>query len=66
MKLLGVGVGQVKIDGNVVAKIGEGRFFGEVALYSKFGRRIATVATLTYCEVRSPPALCIWREQTRS
>jgi len=41
---------QVKIDGNVVAKIGEGRFFGEVALYSKFGRRIATVATLTYCE----------------
>lgn len=34
-----------------VARLGEGEFFGEVALYYNDGRRTATVSTITHCEV---------------
>lgn len=39
------------MKGTVVATLKSGSFFGEVALYHNKGRRIATVDTLTYCEV---------------
>lgn len=43
----------VSVKSMEVARLGEGEFFGEVAMYHNNGRRTATVGTITYCEVRN-------------
>lgn len=50
MYFISSGEVEVEVDGQVVAKLGSGSFFGEASLV-KSERRNASVRTLTYCDV---------------
>lgn len=50
----------VSVKSIEVARLGEGEFFGEVAMYHNDGRRTATVGTITYCEVHDSLLLALF------